>query len=119
MKLPTYLVFLALVAAALAAPAPFPPSDDPAQSSCSYSSDCGDGLVKCWNPEKALNECIPKQYTVAVWDHDCIEKIDAGQKARVEAPLIDGEPDRKHSKLVEAVVTFKKGCSYRYEVRSR
>jgi hypothetical protein len=88
------------------------------QDSCPYSSDCGDGLCKVWNPQKALFACEPKQYTVAVWDRSCIDKIDAGEKAQVEAPVVDGEPDRKHSRLVQAVVTFKKGCSFHYEVRS-
>lgn len=107
-------VFDSELTAHAASPVPHP------QDSCSYSSDCGDAFCKTWNPQKALYACEPKQYSVAVWDAACIDKIEAGDKARIEAPLVDQEPDRKHmtaSGLL--VVKFKPGCTFHYEVRSR
>lgn len=97
------------IGAAIASPPP--------QESCTYDEACGTGMCKVWDHSRFV--CEPKQYTVAVWDRTCIDKIEAGEEARVEAPVDDGEPDRKHSKLIGAKVTFKTGCTFRYEVRSR
>lgn len=89
----------------------------PPQDSCTYSSECGDGMCKVWENRRFV--CEPKQYAVAVWDHDCIDKVELTKDSHVEAPLVDGEPDRKHSKLSQAKVRFKEGCTFHYEVRTR
>lgn len=89
------------------------------QDSCAYSSECGDGFCREWNPQKALFACEPKQYSVAVWDASCIDKIETGKEVRIEAPVSNGEPDRKHAVASGFVVKFKEGCTFHYEVRSR
>lgn len=99
------------VGSALASP-PQPPQD-----SCTYDEACGSGMCKVWDHTRFV--CEPKQYAVAVWDHECIDKIEAGEEARVEAPIQDGEPDRKHAHLIGAKLFFKRDCTFHYEVRTR
>ena len=90
----------------------------PTQESCTYDERCGAGMCMVWEHSRFV--CEPKQYTVAVWDRSCIDKLELSESSQMEAPLDDeGKPDIAKSQLTHTKVTFAKGCQFHYDVRNR
>lgn len=87
-------------------------------NACTYDDACGQGMCRVWEHSRFV--CEPKQYGVAVWDHECIDKVEVAAQSKVEAPLDgDAQPRRSEAKLTGAIVTFKQGCTWHIEIRSR
>jgi hypothetical protein len=88
------------------------------QDSCVSDDACHSGECAVYDHGRWV--CQARQYTVAVWDHSCLEKVDLAMDAKFEAQLdYEGKPDTRNGKLVGAVVTLKQNCQFRYEVRTR
>lgn len=87
-------------------------------SDCQTSDQCGEAQCMVWEHGRFV--CEAKQYGVAVWDRDCLEKIEFGKESTMEAPLdTDGKPNMSEARTMKTIVTKKAGCEYHLEVRSR
>jgi hypothetical protein len=64
-------------------------------------------------------KCIPRQYTVMVWDAMCIKAVHKSEALKLEAPLDDdGQPKMSEAKLAGVQVEFARDCGH-IEVRSK
>lgn len=89
----------------------------PPPQDCAYDEQCGTNMCKVWQHGRFV--CEPKQYTMIVWDHACIESISLTEKAYMEAPAdSDGQPDMSKARLFGTKVKLTKGCQFRYDIRN-
>jgi hypothetical protein len=87
------------------------------QDGCEYDERCGTGMCLVW--ENGRQVCTPKQYRVAIWDGDCILKVERTPETRFEAPLNwEGKPKLAEGFLASPKVTIKDGCQARIETRN-
>lgn len=86
---------------------------------CTYSADCLASECAVADSARGGQKCVPRQKVVMVWpaNEKCLEKIELGPKARMEAPVVDGEPDMSQAVILQAVATYKKNCG-RIEIRN-
>lgn len=90
--------------------------DASASTSCQYDDQCGDSMCKIWKDGRFV--CEPRQYGVAVWTNNCIDKVEKTMHTTLEAPLDQhGQPDLKQAVVIG--IEAKLRCSYHIEVRSR
>lgn len=88
------------------------------QDACEADDRCGAGMCLVW--EDGRQVCSPKSYRIAVWDSECIDKIEKTPDSRIEAPLnFDGSPATASARLVAPRFTIKSGCQYRVETRTK
>lgn len=86
-------------------------------SQCEYDEQCGNQMCKVWEHGRFV--CELKQYGVAVWDRTCIDRVELSEEAHVEAPYRNERAVKEEASLYGAIVTFKKNCQYRIEIRNR
>ena len=88
------------------------------QQQCTYSDQCHSGECQVWEHGRWV--CERAQYTVAVWDRTCLDKVTLKEESSMEAPVgDDGRPEMSKLKLLNVLVTTAKGCQFRYEVRHK
>jgi hypothetical protein len=98
----TFFAALAIVSAALAMPAG--QQDHP----------CGDGYVRAWEDGRYV--CDPEEKTVAVFEADCIDKVEVTKGSRIYMTIgWDGKPDKNDWRSEHLQLTIKDNCQPHYE----
>lgn len=89
------------------------------QQECTYSESCLPSECAIADLNHGGQKCVPKQVAYLVWDRheNCLEKVELTNQSRMEAPMIDGEPDNSKAVLLHVVATLKKDCGH-VEIRS-
>jgi len=69
-------------------------------------------LTLCFLLVKAGGTEISAQYAVMVFDHRCLSNIAIKPTTTVEAPMVDGQPDLKHSAMKGASIDIDMSCGH-------
>lgn len=65
-----------------------------------------------WQPDYAGGKCVPGQYAVMVWEARCLDGVQLGKETRLEMPLINGEPDKKHAVIYRVLASYREECGH-------
>jgi len=75
---------------------------------------CGEGEVRVW--EEGRFVCEPESVTVAVFESNCIEKIEVTKDSRIFMQLTyDGKLDKDNWKSEHLKLVLKENCAYHFE----
>lgn len=73
-------------------------------------------LIALWFLFSCPRSARASQTAVMVWDSECLSDVHATKGTKLIAPLVDGEPDMKHSYAIGVNITYAPGCG-RIEVQ--